>query len=329
MVTGFLHPWLVRLREMVVRLEPQWHKRHRDFLMRSFQLPGGWAGRQGPPNPYYTGFGLRGLFLLEGLSPELLRASGRFLQRLPFSHLAPADVFAVILVQPILGEVILPPRRVITFLAQLVRPDGGFAATAASSEGSVFATFLAVEAVTVVNAVLQENCGEFGTGTFPSAEQILGFLLARQRRDGGFAEASAAPLGAVPTTVAALATLRLLEVSAQEAVKRACDFIVHQQDLSGGFRVGSLAPAPDLLSTALGLLALADFNYLKCGQLRNPLPFIEGCESPSGGYRSDPTDETPDVEYTFYGVLARGICEAYMPATVGRSSVARPDVDKL
>ena len=37
-------------------------------------LDGGWSGREGESDLYYTGFALRGLAVLQGLTPELCEA---------------------------------------------------------------------------------------------------------------------------------------------------------------------------------------------------------------------------------------------------------------
>lgn len=304
---GFVHPWLVRLQKLLEQLQPPWAELHRNYLLGTFVPSGGWSGRQGPPNPYYTSFGLRSLFLLGGIPHELSVTARRLLSGLDVDKLPPADFFALVAVKPILGELLVPPQKIADVLTRLVSPDGGFAALSDVSEGSVYATFLAVETLSLTGDISGDSLA-LGAGRLVSREQLCGFLLSRQRVDGGFAEAAAAPFGAVPATVGALATFRLLGFCPSASVEAACRFLASMQDITGGFRAAALAPVPDLLSTALALLALADWANLDYAQVQVAQGFLDRCECANGGFRADPHEREPDVEYTFYGVLSRAIC---------------------
>src|SRR4051812_19446835 len=78
-------PYLVRLNRLLAdglaRLPAESRERHAAYLL-GFQNPdGGSPGREGDSDLYYTGFALRGLAVLDALTPEVCtRATGFLVQ---------------------------------------------------------------------------------------------------------------------------------------------------------------------------------------------------------------------------------------------------------
>lgn len=306
---GFLHAWLERLRPAVEQLPEKWRLKHLRFLLTKFLPEGGFAGRQGGVSPYYTSFGLRGLFLLGGLEEKIRGRCREYLRSLDPDGLSPADLFAAVFSAHLLGEdAILRwdiPRR----LGLLARPDGGFALTPHHEFGSVYGTYLVLECWSVLAVGLspeQDNLPNFPW----DRKRIVDFLASRQRVDGGLAEVPFVAWGGAPVTAAALASYRLLRVRPEPAVSKACLFLASLQDQSGGFRAACTASAADLLSTAVALLVLHDWEVLSAEERGRAGLFVNKCERPDGGYSAIPDEKEVDVEYTFYGILAQAIVHA-------------------
>ena len=327
---GFVHSYLKRLRPRVSEWLGTRAERHRQFLLRAFRPEGGFAGRSGLPNPYYTLFGLRAFFLLGEIPPEVVRGSASFLRTRDFGQLSPADQFATFFSQSLLPLQVVGKTELFALLNNLRRDDGGFALIPEQAEGSVYATFLALESLSMLGVHWGDtnqpgNLGEWEkVKLLPGREQIVNFLLGRQRGDGGFAEVGSIPFGGTSPTAAALAALRLLGFEDSRVIGRACDFLRALQSPEGGFRAASAVPVPDLLSTAVALLVLMDRQAVRGDALDNVRRFVEACEKPAGGFASHPADEQPDVEYAFYGLLVTAICEKmrgfpseFSPRTLG------------
>jgi geranylgeranyl transferase type-2 subunit beta len=313
---GFVHRYLKKLRPRVSEWLGTRAERHRQFLLTAYQVEGGFTGRAGPPNPYYTLFGLRAFFLLGEIPPEVARGCASFLRTRDFGQLSPADQFATFFSQCLLRLQIVGKAELFALLNNLRRDDGGFALIPEQPEGSVYATFLVLESLSILGIRWgngDQPCG-LGEGEkvrlLPGRDKIVNFLLGRQREDGGFAEVRSVPFGGTSPTAAALAALRLLGFEDSRVISRACDFLRAQQSPGGGFRAAFAVPSPDLLSTAVALLVLMDCQAVRGVSLGDVTRFVEACEKPAGGFASHPADEEPDVEYTFYGLLVTAICES-------------------
>src|SRR5690606_34834040 len=77
-------PYLIRLATRLSsgleRLEPQRRARHRAFILSRQQSDGGFMGREGDSDLYYTSFAVRSLVLLGGLTPTECDTIGRFVR---------------------------------------------------------------------------------------------------------------------------------------------------------------------------------------------------------------------------------------------------------
>ena len=89
-------PYLVRLAERLsagLKYLPQERRqRHRDFLL-SKQLPdGGFTGREGGSDLYYSAFAVRGLQILGELTPEIAATVSGFLRTFDWRTLGVIDL---------------------------------------------------------------------------------------------------------------------------------------------------------------------------------------------------------------------------------------------
>src|SRR5215475_767908 len=108
---GYLLRLTERLAGAVSRLSPESRARHAGFLRRSQNEDGGFSGREGDSDLYYTGFALRGLSVLGGLTPEICDRAASYLRGCMTKQTSVVDFFsflyACVLVQATSGVDVL------------------------------------------------------------------------------------------------------------------------------------------------------------------------------------------------------------------------------
>ena len=289
----------------VSRLPEELRRRHAQFLIDAHSGDGGFAGRKGPSDPYYTGFALRALALtgrldssIAGRATEFLRDRlGRELPGVDFLSL----VASAVLVESATGIDVFadwgidPGRAVIDFLEPLRRDDGGYAKTRRGGQGSTYHTFLAIACLQLVDAPLE------------APDRIVALIRSRRRDDGGFVEIAPMQRSGANPTAAAVASLRMLDALDRPTATAAAEFLAGMQTPQGGLRANTRIPAADLLTTFTGLVALRDLDAASTIDTVAARRFVESLMLPGGGFRAATWDDTADVEYTFYGLGALGL----------------------
>lgn len=282
-------------------------ERHRQFLMTHQCADGGFRGREGDSDLYYTGFAIRALGLIGGLDPHVAEGVAQYLRGNRTETQGPVDLLnwisCALAVQlaggpDLLGDSAQAERwldAVFSQLSALHRPDGGFAKSPEGKLGSTYQTFLTVMTHDLLGRPL------------PQREAIIEFLFDRQRDDGGFVEIAPMRRSGTNPTAAAVGTLKLFGAVDTALIADVRDFLkdVHQDD--GGVAANTRIPFGDALSTFTALNAMRDLE-LDYGGLRfSARDFVlQGLEFPTGGFRAALWDEQADVEYTYYalGILA-------------------------
>src|SRR3954466_6741291 len=78
-------PYLQRLTGRLIdgadRLPPDFRRRHGEWVGGRQNPDGGFSGREGGSDLYYTGFALRGLAVLDALQPEVRERTAGFLRK--------------------------------------------------------------------------------------------------------------------------------------------------------------------------------------------------------------------------------------------------------
>lgn len=301
-----------RLAAGAIQLPDEFCHRHAAYLAGSQRGDGGFSGRQGESDLYYTGFALRGLTLLGALPEDAAERAAAFLQSHLGKGLAAIDflslVFSSVLLEISHGLDVFTRHgidrntEVSRRLAPLRRSDGGFAKTAESGRSSTYHTFLSVACLQLVGAAIDEP------------DRIGQLIRSRRRDDGGYAELEAIDSSGTNPTAAAVALLRLLEDG--QAHLPAADwrptiqFLAGMQNADGGLRANTRIPVSDLLSTCTGLIALSDLGGLDAVDLGQVAKFTATMEDASGGFRGGAWDSQVDAEYTFYGLAVRAFLAA-------------------
>src|SRR5436190_23491600 len=180
--TSYLTQLTVRLFAGIQRLPAEVRKRHAAFL-RGLQNPdGGFPGREGGSDLYYTAFALRGLAILDCLTQEICERAAGFLRSSLTKQASVVDFFSLLyawmLVQLGAGPDFLKesaadwPDRVATLMETFRIAEGGYAKSPGRT-GSTYTTFLV--------ALSYEMLGK----DLPQPEAVAHFVRSRQREDGG------------------------------------------------------------------------------------------------------------------------------------------------
>lgn len=296
-------PYLLSLAERLATgcadMEQGRRDRHAQFVF-SFQQPdGGFSGREGDSDLYYTSFAVRTLAMLGRLAGPPCDRLANYLASISVDHLDVIDTMnwlaSCVALQTTSGVDLVGDRAndvsrlVCEKLGTLRTGDGGFAKTPEGASGSMYHSFLA--------ALAYELVGQ----TVPEPQRLLKFILERQRDDGGFVEIAPMRRSGTNPTAAAAALLRILGKSNAIHPDDLRDFFKDVRT-EAGLAANTRVPFPDGLSTFTGLLTDLDW---KLGVLHPPAVrgfLVEQLEFPTGGYRAAAWDDAADIEYTFYGL---------------------------
>lgn len=302
-------PYLERLTGRLIdgadRLPPAFRQRHGAWVRAGQRPDGGFAGREGGSDLYYTGFALRSLAVLQELDPAVCDRGAGFLRTQLSRSAGVIDLFSL-LVSALLvrvggGPDVLAeappdwPDRAAAALESCRHADGGYAKSPGGTAGSTYTTFLVALALELLGRPI------------PQPERVVEFLRARYR-NGGFVEIPQMKRAGTNPTAAAVGTLQLLGALDDATRAGVADFLVRMKaDGEGGLRANDRIPAADLLSTFTGGWTLADLgalDQLDRGALRS---YAESLQGADGGFRGGVWDAGRDVEYTFYGVGVLGL----------------------
>jgi prenyltransferase beta subunit len=270
-----------------------------DFLRRQLAPDGGFQGRDGRSDLYYTVFGLdASLALNADISYERLADYlGRFGagESLDFVHLA-CLARCRANIREVRGHATdAQTSRDMANRLQLYRAeDGGFNAAAHAEQGSAYGSFLALGA-----------WQDLGIAC-PDPNGMAASIQSLQRPDGGYANEAIMTASATAATAAAICVLHYLNLPIPESAIR---WLHEQAHAQGGFTAIRLpaGPAiPDLLSTATALHALSLVGVSMADTREKHLDYLDALWSHQGGFRGHLADNVVDCEYTYYGLLSLG-----------------------
>ena len=273
--------------------------------VQSMQRPdGGFPGRAGGSDLYYTAFAVRTLAILDALDPIVAADTLRFLKSFLERQIPLVDLISLLLaaftIEAATGEDFLDevdpawPDRLEARLEACRCADGGYARTPQGHAGSVYQSFLHV------------LCYELVDRPVPDREALVAFFRGRAVPSGGFVEVRVARRPGVNPTAAAIAGLRMLDALDHDLILPTIEFVLGQAELGGGFRASPRAPVPDLLSTFTALWTLEELGARDRADGAAHRGFVDRLETPAG-YLGVLFDEVADVEYTFYGVGSRAL----------------------
>jgi geranylgeranyl transferase type-2 subunit beta len=303
-----MEPYLLRLTlrlaDGVSRLSAEIRARHAAYLQAAQNPDGGFSGREGGSDLYYTGFALRSLAVLEALTPDIAERAAGFLRASLTQQTSVIDFFSLLyaslLVQLGGGPDVFAgsppdwPDRVAEMLESFRTADGGYAKTIGGASGSTYHTFLVA------------LCHQLLGRPLPRLADVVRFVAGRRREDGGYVEIAPMRRGGTNPTAAAVGLLQMaadeMPGALEEVREDVSAFLAEMASPEGGLRANGRAPLADLLSTftaAWTLEQLGGLHRLDVDQVRR---YAESLQRPEGGFHGGLWDEGHDVEYTFYGL---------------------------
>jgi geranylgeranyl transferase type-2 subunit beta len=301
----YLADLTLRLSTGLAALPAEDRARHGGYFLAAQRDDGGFAGREGGSDLYYTGFALRGLALLGDLYGSPAEKAAGFLRSRLGGQESIVDFFSLVygaaLLEAAAGIDILAASQpawrdnVASLLETFRRPDGGYAKGPEGTASSTYHTFLVL------------LCLELAGRPPQQPERIVAFLQSQRAEEGGFREIRASKRAGTNPTAAAIASLRMLGALDESTRQDTVDFLAEMQTDEGGLRANTRIPIADLLSTFTGLLTLQDLGgqaEIDVAELRR---FVESLASEEGGFHGAAWDTSHDVEYTFYGLGCLGL----------------------
>lgn len=303
-----MEPYLPRLTLLladgVSRLPADLRAHHAHYLRAAQNADGGFSGREGGSDLYYTGFALRGLAVLDALTPALAERVAGFLRSCLTQQASAIDFFSLLYASLLVqlggaADVLANStpdwqERVAAMLESFRTSDGGYAKTMGGVSGSTYHTFLV--------ALCYQMLGRQP----PRLADVVRFVASRRRDDGGFVEMAPMRRSGANPTAAAVGLLQIAAEEMPDALEEVrdgvCTFLAGMASPEGGLRANGRAPLADLLSTftaAWTLQQLGGLHHLDTSQVRN---YAESLQRAEGGFHGGLWDEGHDVEYTFYGL---------------------------
>lgn len=303
-IEPYLPRLTARLADGVSRLPAEVRARHVAYLQSAQNPDGGFSGREGGSDLYYTGFALRGLAVLDALTPAICARTAGFLRGTLTQQTSVVDFFSLLyaslLVQSFGGPDVLgasPPEwpdRVAETLESFRTSDGGYTKALGGISGSTYHTFLV------------SLCYQLLGRSVPRMADVVRFVASRRREDGGYVEIAPMRRGGTNPTAAAIGLLQIAaeEVPAalDEVRDGVIDFLADMTSPDGGLRANGRAPLADLLSTFTASWTLDQLGGLRRLDVEEVRQFAESLERPEGGFHGGLWDDGCDVEYTFYGL---------------------------
>ncbi|MCI0703321.1 MAG: terpene cyclase/mutase family protein [Planctomycetia bacterium] len=298
-------PYLTRLTNRLLdgieRLPAEVRERNTTYLLEAQNADGGFSGREGGSDLYYTGFALRSLAVLQALNSDVCNKAANFLRTKMTGSAGVVDFFSLVVscyLVPIgRGPDVLADAptdwrdRVANTLESFRTPDGGYGKTPGAVYGSTYTSFL----VTLCLQLLDKP--------IPQPETLAAFVKSRRRPDGGYVEISAMKRSGTNPTAAGVGLLQILGELDEQARTGTAEFLsALPSPFEGGLRANDRIPAADLLSTFTGGWTLDQLGFANKLDWTQVQSYAEECERPIGGFRGGLWDEQTDVEYTFYGL---------------------------
>ena len=303
----YLTDLTLRLAAGASKLDGDLVAKHADWLREQQRADGGFAGREGESDPYYTAFALRALWIVDALDSAVGERAGAFLKTRMSRRESVIDlislIFAAAICELAVGVVVIDDdqldwrRNVVQLLGTLRTADGGFAKTPEGRAGSTYQTFLAVLCHQLIEIEPEQP------------QRIADFLASQRHPDGGFLEIRAAKRPGVNPTAAAIGTLKALGQLVPADHGDTAEFLAEMQSDEGGLSANTRIPFADLLSTCTGLITLTDLDGRERVSTEAIRRYALSMQSPGGGFIGFALDQTADVEYSFYGLATLALVE--------------------
>ena len=300
-MSAYLQELTIRLASAMGNLPEEIRERHADWIWAKQNGDGGWAGREGTSDPYYTSFALRTLAITGQLYGERAEQATNFLRSRLNQQETVVDLAALIygasLLENAAGTDVFGAAgpqwkdTVSDFFETLRREDGGYAKSPTSNVGSTYNSFLVL------------LCRELIERPLANPNPLIQFVFDQENETGGgFREVRQQKRAGTNPTAAAIGILKILNAQDEELSQDTIDFLGEMQTDHGGLRANTRIPIADLLSSFTGFLTLIDLGGGKKIDRTQLLRYANRLQQTDGGFHGAEWDKVCDVEYTFYGI---------------------------
>ena len=287
----YLEELTVRLATGVGQFPREDRRQLADFLLTAQQPDGGFSGREGASDIYYTSFALRSLAILGELHGDRAAHCAGYLQQQLQGQVANVDFFSLLYAAALLEsasgidiyEGADPgwPDRVSDQLQLLRRDDGGYAKAAEGMASSTYHSFLVLLCQQLVKRPLSEP------------ERLVEFLLSQQAEEGGFHEIRASKrAGTNPTAAVAMMSRIVSEAEQSEQavggdVPRLFEPLARARalEVTEAVTVGAVSIAEQLEASLLVIPTLSGRTALAVSKERSPVPVLALSDSTTAARR--------------------------------------------
>ncbi len=305
--TSYLDGLGDQIRSGLAQLPESFRGTHVGYILACQNPDGGFSGRDGSSDLYYTSFALRSLAALDAHETEAWDRAANYLRA---SLLEPDDVidcFALLDVRRLVRgqrawaaeEDARATSHCDRVLKRFQTADACYARSPGESAG-LYHTFLGVLCRQLIGLPL------------PDRKAIADLARDRHRIDGGFSDLGQTDRGETNPSAAAIALLKILGAPSDDMSERTADFLVGMQRADGGFGAHAGAPVSDLLSTFTALVSLGALGALNRIRAADAARFAQKLQNGTGGFRGTALNDEPDVEYTYYGLGVIGLLSALL-----------------
>lgn len=317
-MTAYLQELTLKLGAAVGELPAEQRQSHVEFFLKSQQPDGGFPGREGGSDLYYTGFAVRSLAILGELHGPTAEKVAAFLTSRIQGQETIIDFVSLIYSASLLESAAgleffqqAPPDwsvNVAKTLEVLRREDGGYAKSPEGASSSTYHSFLVL------------LCLQLLEQSLPNPERLIDFIQGQAVSEGGFREHKVSKRAGTNPTAAAIGTLRILDALEGSDRERTIDFLAQMQVDEGGLRANTRIPIADILSTFTGVLTLSDLGATDQIDVPHALQYANSLHQPGGGFLGAEWDQICDVEYSFYGIgtlaLLNQYCNKDLPKSI-------------
>ncbi len=264
------------------------------YIQSQQNSDGGFKGRDGRSDLYYTLFGLE---CMQALNQTIdYKKLESFLR--PFYDNENLDfIHLICLVRslnkiPQLKDKELKLKTLFNRVSKCRTDDGGYKLSKEDTHTSIYASFLSY--------IAHDECKI----KFPNIDAMFDSLETSTTKDSAYADQPGLRNGTTTVTAAVSILLSQYDKLNDDTL---INWLQKQYSPHGGFKASPLAPIPDLLSTGTSLFALHTLGIDLSKIKEQTFEFIETVWSDKGGFCGHLFEEEPDTEYTFYGLLSLGI----------------------
>jgi len=308
-MTAYLQELTLKLGAAVGELAEEQRQIQSTFFLQAQQADGGFMGREGESDLYYTGFATRALAILGELHGDPAERLASFLTSRIQGQETVIDFLSLIYSAALLDSAAgidifaeAPSEwaaSVAATLDALRREDGGYAKSPEGAYSSTYHSFLVLLCLQLLEQPLQDP------------ERLIDFVKSQGVEEGGFREHKVSKRAGTNPTAAAIGILRILDGLTPEITSETIDFLASMQVDEGGLRANTRIPIADILSTFTGILTLSDLDGIDQIDAPHALRYANSLQQAAGGSLGAEWDQVCDVEYSFYGLGTLALLHQY------------------